>query len=170
VLNLVKKAAKLLFIAIGSTVFLAFLAFLYIRIPHSPREALERSCNVDDAPDQAADSFILAGKEVVPFLIREIQDKNMPCRGPAIDALGYFGDPSAVAVLRQVLDDKSEHEVFRCSALGAIALIDKNLAGQVAGKYKGSSDQCLAHQSESILSGQPQYSRSYFEALLGTHD
>ncbi len=49
----------------------------------------------------------IGGREVMPSLVKALQDKSFEVQEQAVEALGQAGDPSAVAVLRQAYGDGS---------------------------------------------------------------
>lgn len=83
--------------------------------------------------------LLRAGKPIVPYLIVEIQKKNMPRRRYAIGALGKIGDRRAVPALIKILEDRSELDYFRGDALEAIWHIEKNVGEEFAEKHSGES-------------------------------
>jgi len=115
------------------------------------------------------DPLILAGKKVVPSLLKEIQDKNMQRRRYGIAALGLLGDPSALPTLETILKDPSEADYFRCDALEAIALLDSNVGRSFAKEQAASSVGCLTQISQSLVAGNLPNRRTYLQALLRWH-
>lgn len=94
----------------------------------------------DNVPEPVMDRRLLsAGKGIVPYVIKEIQRKDMPKRRYAISALGKIGDRLALPALVKILEDKSEADLFRGDALTAIWRLDRNLGEQLAKKYSGES-------------------------------
>jgi hypothetical protein len=78
-----------------------------------------------------------AGKRMVPFLLPEIEKKDMPRRGYAILALGDIGDRRALPTLVTIFEDKSEFNDIRDAALRAIWHIDKRVGEELAKKHLG---------------------------------
>ena len=94
----------------------------------------------DNVPEPINDRHLLsAGKPIVPYLIVEIQRKDMPKRRYAIGALGKIGDKQALPVLIKILEDNTELYYFRSDAIEAIWHIDKKLGEKYAAKYVGES-------------------------------
>jgi HEAT repeat protein len=92
----------------------------------------------DNVPEPILDRHLLsAGKAIVPYLLIEIQKRDMPKRGYAILALGKIGDRRALPVLIRILEDRSEIVYFRDDALRAIWHIDRKLGWEYAKKYAG---------------------------------
>lgn len=92
----------------------------------------------DKVPESINDRHLLrAGKAIVPYLIIEIQKKDMPKRGYGILALGKIGDRQALHVLTKIFEDQSELIYFRCDAIRAIWHIDEKLGKELAKKYAG---------------------------------
>jgi hypothetical protein len=91
-------------------------------------------------PEPIVDQPLLsAGEAIVPYLMVEIQKKDMPRRGYAILALGKIGDRRALPILRKLFEDRSELVYFRDDALRAIWHIDRKLGEEYATKYVGES-------------------------------
>jgi HEAT repeat protein len=91
----------------------------------------------DNVPESINDRHLLnAGKAIVPHLIIEIQNKNMPKRGYAILALGKIGDKEAIPILAKILEDRSELIYFRTDSLRAIWHIDQKLGEEYARTYQ----------------------------------
>jgi hypothetical protein len=62
----------------------------------------------DNVPESINDRHLLnAGSSIVPYLLIEIQKKDMPKRGYAILALGKIGDGRAIPILQSILNDSS---------------------------------------------------------------
>ena len=58
----------------------------------------------DKVPEEITDRHLLtAGRGIVPYLIDEVQKRDMPKRGYAIGALGKLGDRRALPVLIKIL-------------------------------------------------------------------
>jgi hypothetical protein len=78
-----------------------------------------------------------AGKRMVPFLLPEIERRDMPRRGYAILALGDIGDGRALPTLITIFEDKSELDDIRDAALRAIWHIDKRVGEELGKKHFG---------------------------------
>ena len=79
------------------------------------------------------------GRPIVPYVLREVQKKDMPRREHAILSLGIINDRRALPILEQILQDKSESDYIRGDALRAIWHMDKELGRTLARDYKGES-------------------------------
>ena len=91
-------------------------------------------------PEAISDyDLVKAGKPIVPYLIVEIQKKDMPRRRYAIGALGKIGDKRALPLLIKILEDRSELIHFRADALESIWHIDRQLGEEYARRYQGES-------------------------------
>ena len=143
--------------------------YLFSTLPGSPEEALKRFHTEMVAEDQLIDPLILAGKGVVPLLLKEVQDKNMQQRRYGIAALGHLGDPAALPVLESIFKDPSEIDYFRCDALEAIALLDSNVGRVLAKEQTASSVSCSSQLSGSLVAGKLPNRRTYLQALVGWH-
>lgn len=92
----------------------------------------------DRVPESINDRHLLnAGKAIVPYLIIEIQKRDMHKRGYAILALGKIGDRRALPVLIKILEDRSESYGFHEATLRAIWHIDRKLGEEFARKHEG---------------------------------
>ncbi len=157
-------------------IFIAGASLFFIRhfFLTPPEKAMREFYAVESTrPEEIIDPLILAGRRVVPLLVREVPKKEMPRRRQAIAALGNLGDWRAMPVLETMLADTSELDCFRADALEAIALIDKDLGHFYAKKYAESDSAYLARSSRNILSGgrdYPLYRRSFFDALYKGHE
>jgi hypothetical protein len=171
-----KKAKVALAIAI---VLLAFGAWfgvnLYSNIPESPELALKEFYEREVAEDQIMDPLIVAGRNVVPLLEKEVTNPNMPNRRYAIGALGNLGSKSALTVLENLAKMKSEVGYIRCDALVAIGMIDQQEGLRVANVVKGEGLECLSDIANNLDGNYAQWlemsapKRTYFQALLGRH-
>lgn len=162
---------------IGVGILFAFVlgggAFYLLRpLADTPEEALHRFHFPSEvrAEDQIMDPLIVAGKKVVPLLLKEIQDKSMPQRRYGIAALGHLGDLSAVPALEGILKDPLEIDYFRCDALEAIALLDSDAARILAKEQTSSSVDCINQLVEALINGKLPTRRTYLQALVGWHE
>ena len=123
----------------------------------------------DLVEDQLIDSLILAGPQMVPLLEREILKKEVPRRLYAISALGHLGNNKSIPILEHILQDKSEIELFRAVALGAIASINLTYAQKIAPEYLNDTS-IVAKRANTILTDPPSlYKRTYWDALFHRH-
>ncbi len=100
----------------------------------------------DNVPESINDRYLVsAGKAIVPYVLVEIQKRDMPKRGYAILALGKIGDRRALTVLKKILDDKSELLGDRTAALQSIWHIDRKLGEELAKKYSGENEYLDRH-------------------------
>lgn len=99
---------------------------------------------MDKVPESINDRHLLnAGKAIVPYLIVEIQNENMPKRGYAILALGKIGDRRALPVLTRMFENPVETKVHPSDSLRAIWYIDRKLGEEFASKYTGNDELTL---------------------------
>jgi hypothetical protein len=79
----------------------------------NPQEALADFYEARDrAEDQLMDPLILNGRRVVPYITRDIQNKDMKLRRYAIGFLGNGRYSEAVPILEKILSDESEIYYF----------------------------------------------------------
>jgi HEAT repeat protein len=81
-----------------------------------------------------------AGREIVPVVLRELPNKEMPRRRYAIQFLGEGKYRDALPALEAILDDESEQDYFRADALEAISSIDPLRGRQLAALHAARSD------------------------------
>lgn len=125
------------------------------------KQAIAKFFDSNAAEDQLMDPLILAGREVVEPLLKEVMKKDMPRRRYAILALGNIGDPSVIEPLQKIALDPAEVEHVRCDALAAIALLDESRAQSLAERAFPSGMTCIKNAASAR--------RTYWEALLGLH-
>lgn len=136
---------------------------MYSRIPDDPASALKSFYERDVAEDQLMDPLILAGRDVIPLLERELLNPDMPRRRYAISAIGNIGDKAALPILRKILEDRSEVDYIRCDSLEAISMIDRHMAIQFVRSEPSLRSEC------GDPAGLSATRRNYLEALLGWH-
>jgi len=162
--------SKFLWFGIVVALGLGLGAFYILEaLPDSAEEALRQFNTKVVAEDQIMDPLILAGKKVVPLVLKEIENKDMSRRRYAIAALGHLGDSSALPTLESILKDPSEVDYFRCDALEAIALLDSDVGRTFAKQQIASSVNCLSQISQSLVAGKLPNRRTYLQALLRWH-
>jgi HEAT repeat protein len=149
----------LIVVAIVALIISGLLAY---RISSArPDTALAEFFASTAAEDQLMDPLILAGREVVPPVLKEVVRRDMPRRRYAILALGNIGDRAAVEPLEQIALDQAEEEHLRCDALKALALIDETRARALAQRASPAGNACV--ESAYLVR------RSYLAAVVGLH-
>jgi len=121
----------------------------------------------DKVPEEITDRYLLtAGKGIVPYLIDEVQKRDMPKRGYAIGALGKIGDRRALPVLIKILEDSSEIYYFREDALVSIWYLDKALGERMIERYAGQNES-FDRQIELLKKGiyDSDYKRTWWDRL-----
>ena len=102
------------------------------------REILQKFYSDKDLAESQTDLYLLnAGKPIVPYLVKEIENRKMPRRQYAIVALGKINDPRALPVLEKIINDKTEEAFTRGNALTSIWHIDQKLGEEYAKKFGG---------------------------------
>ena len=86
----------------------------------SPEEALEDFCKYDGGEETLMDPLILAGDKVVPLVLENIRNKQMPKRRYAIEFLGNGTIRQALPVLEELVKNNTEEDFIRGDALQAI--------------------------------------------------
>ena len=137
----------------------------------APEDALKRFYDHDGPEDSLMDPLILAGDSVVPLVLKEVMNKNMPRRRYAIAFLGNGSYKDALPVLEPILQDPVEADYIRGDALQSIFLIDATRGARFAHIYKDQTDY-LGDVSRRIISGDSQLKkiRTYSDALQGKHE
>ncbi|NNE67255.1 MAG: HEAT repeat domain-containing protein [Pyrinomonadaceae bacterium] len=112
----------------------------YLLYPReSPEAAFERFLS-----QKTDEAFLVlplcgAGPEVVPLVVKGVKDPNLPKRRYALAYLGISGKTEALPVLKKILGDTKENDVFRADALEAIHLIDEKIGTNYAKKHSKDS-------------------------------
>lgn len=151
----------------------AFAYARFARVPASPELALKLFFEREVAEDQIMDPLILAGPPVVPLLLREVTNRDMPNRRYAIGALGNLGTKAALESLVKLSRDTSEDPDIRCDALLAVGMLDPAEGLRIATSINSKELDCLWNVADHaaylnwINTGAPR--RTYLEALLGWH-
>lgn len=142
----------------------------------TPTEALqdfyEYGLGADDGvtEDMLMDPLILGGDGVVPRVLAALPSKDMPRRRYAMAFLGNGAYRDALPVLRRILTDENELDIFRGDALQAICQIDAAEGKQTAprfvsrGDYLGSTANTIAQQGCDTERRTPE------QAARGCHD
>ena len=166
-----KKYLKITGVLFFLLIVAYFLSLDFSQIYLTPEGALKQFYSQNDvAEDMIMDPLILAGEKVVPLVIQDIKNKNMPRRRYAIGFLGNGSYQIALPVLTEILDDAKEKPYFRGDALIAIYKINKNIGVELAKKYQ-TVDNHLGLMSLEVLSDS-QYAnwrRSYSDAKNRVH-
>jgi HEAT repeat protein len=162
----VKTAAVGLFLALlaaGTGLFV-----VWRKTPHSPQAALaqfQSQSEYEVAEEELMDPLLLAGADVVPLLISEVQKREMPRRRYAIAALGHIGDPRAITVLEQIASDRTETDYIRCDALEATARIDRETSQRLAASIR--TDGICAREVSLVVSKKAMPRRTLARIILG---
>lgn len=118
----------------------------------SPEDALKQFYNSKGPEETVMDPLIIAGDKVVPLVLKEVENKNMPRRRYAIHFLGNGSYKEALPLLKSILQDPGEEDYFRGDALISIYLIDESLGREYAQKYL-LEDNNLGRVSHQVLEG-----------------
>ena len=97
----------------------------------TPRERLEKFYSEGFAEPNLVPFLVAGGDEMVPILLNEITDMDMPKRRYAIGALGNLGNIDAVPVLHEIVRNEIEEDYFRCDAIQSIESIDATSYSQL---------------------------------------
>jgi len=143
---------------------------LYISPKYALNQFLKREC----AEDQLINPLIISGKKVIPYLMKEIDNKKMHRRRYAISALGHIGDENIIPFLMGILNDDKEIYYFRYDSLEAISMIDIEKAKKVARIFVNKEiDLVSEFCKELIESKNPRKivrkKRTIWEAILDRH-
>ncbi len=115
----------------------------------------------------AADPLIAAGDDIVPKLLVEIANPEMPNRMTAIYFLSDYGHRDAIPVLERIILNEQEHEAHRSGTLHALAKLDWISGQRLAERYEDRSDQIGNTARNLLTSGIPSTrKRSYRAAYL----
>jgi hypothetical protein len=136
-----------------------------------PEVALKRFYENNGPEDTLMDPLILAGDGVVPLVLNEVKNKNMPRRRYAIGFLGNGSYKEALPDLEAILQDSAEEDYFRGDALQSIYMIDESRGKELAQNYQGGQNY-LGEISRRIITGDSELKkrRTYSDALVGKHE
>lgn len=147
-------------------------ATVWRRHVDSPEQASQRFYNGVGVTgeDETMDPLIVAGDKVVPLVIKEIQNKNMPHRRHEIAFLGNGSYRAALPALRSILQNDTEIGYHRGDALESIYLINSAEADSYAQRYANTKG-FLGDTARAVISGDTRLSwrRSYQDALMHRH-
>ncbi len=159
-----------------SFVFAGLISVWFIRVKPwlSAEQILARFYSqqsvVGIAEDMLMDPLILGGSKVVPLIIQEIQNKDMPLRRYAISFLGNGGFVESKSILNRILNDEMEIYYIRFDALVSLYNIDPQMAQQVTEKYILREDQLgqmvKSHPNVAFAG----IRRGYWNAFFGFHE
>lgn len=138
----------------------------------NPQEALADFYEARDrAEDQLIDPLILNGRRVVPYVLRDIQNKDMKLRRYAIGFLGNGRYSEALPILEKILADESEIYYFRSDALEAIYQISPQRARELSPKFIN-GPQLLGGVARDIVEGRNpiHWMRTYKQAFFHVHE
>lgn len=102
-----------------------------------PFAAIIAAFSLGPAPEKA---LLEGGEAIVPIVIQEIGNKQMPKRKHAIEFLGQHHQRAALPALEAIVNDESELADFRADALEAISEIDANRGRELATMHAARSD------------------------------
>ncbi len=157
-------------IVVFSTALFVYQAYVD-KLSRSPEEAMNEFFTQEGAEDMLMDPLVLAGKDVVPLVIEDVKNAEMPRRRYAIAFLGNDTYPEAIPVLEKILNDENEKNYFRGDALISIYKLDKEKGKELASSYKNNDDY-LGQMSQQVLSNSSYANskRSFLNALRGWHE
>lgn len=157
---------KIRIICLVSFSFLVMLLFSEL-LTVSPENAIkEFKESKDKAEDQIMDPLILCGKKVIPLVMKEIEDTNMPNRRYAIAYLGNAKSNESTPLLICLLNDTSQSDLIRGDALRAIASIDIERGKDLAKEFVD-NEGYIGGIARNILSGDfSPVVRSFWDARL----
>lgn len=137
----------------------------------SPEDALRTFYENNGPEDTLMDPLILAGDSVVPLVLKEVRNKNMPRRRYAIGFLGNGSYKESLPSLDAILQDPTEEDYFRGDALQSIYMTDESRGKELAQEYKDSQNY-LGEISRRVINGDSQLKkkRTYSDALVGKHE
>ncbi len=137
----------------------------------SSEDALKRFYDSNGPEDTLMDPLIKAGSAVVPLVLKEVKNKNMPRRRYAIAFLGNGSYREALPVLEAILNDPTEEDYIRGDALQSIYMIDQVRSKEFAQTY-GKNEDYLGDVSRRIIKGDNQLNkrRSYLDAVAGNSE
>ena len=147
-------------------VLVILLSLLSCSSQSSPEESLEDFYKYSGGEETLMDPLILAGDKVVPLVLENIRNKQMPKRRYAIEFLGNGAIRPALPALEELVKNNTEEDFIRGDALQAIYRIDQVLGTEIAQKYKD-APALLGGITKNIIAGSISLERrSYFTSFL----
>lgn len=135
--------------------------------PPSPQRVMRSFYDsAQRAEDEMMDPLILAGEQVIPLVMSEIQNKGMKHRLYALLFIGNSQYAEGVPVLMRIVNDPEEEGAFRAAALDAIAMIDTARGSSLSMSFR-ESDGPLGMAARRILAGDLVKRRTYEQARRG---
>ena len=143
---------------------------LYVSAKHAVNVFLKREC----AEGQLINPLIISGKKVIPYLMKEIDNRKMRLRRYAISALGHIGDKNIIPFLMEILNDNEEIYYFRYDALEAISMIDIKKAKEVAKIFVNKEIDLVSEYCKELIESEDpgkivRRKRTLWEAILDRH-
>ena len=169
----VKSGRRRAVVVTGTLVAIGLcLVFGYRSLRPSPEDAWHRfltSTNL--AEDQLMDPLIMAGADVLPIVIEQVSNPELPGRRYAITFLGHQSCQQAVPTLERILMSDAEADIFRGDCLQSLAMIDPDLGNRYAQRF-AEQDGYLGQRARELLADSDTLPprRTYWDALFGRHD
>jgi hypothetical protein len=126
-------------LAIATAMPLAAIVFAFSLGP-APEKAMAEFYTRQAPEETLTEPLVRAGAGIVPVVIREIFNKEMPRRRYAIQFLGEQHHRDALPALEAILSDETELDYFRADALQAISEIDGRRGKELASMHTARSD------------------------------
>lgn len=126
-------------------------------------EALNHDSIRSDAVDVLGD-IKAPIQDVMPLLVKALNDENPSVRRGAVEALGKIGDPAAVPVLREALQEGSWHMVQEAAI--ALTQIDTPEALQTLISALSDTDNTVRHHASDALAEMNPPPKEAAEALI----
>lgn len=137
----------------------------------SPEQCLDAFYTFDGTEDMLMDPLILAGRRVIPLVIKSVANQEMPRRRYAILFLGNSGDRQSLPVFKAILENSNDLVYCRGDALESIYMIDRQVGEEFAVKYAKDQDYLGMIASDLLNGGKMMMPpRTYGQALRGCHD
>jgi hypothetical protein len=163
------RGKRLLWVVLA---FAAGVSVLVLRRQFWPTaaESLRDFYVYEGAEDMLMDPLILAGNDVVPLVLEQLPNPHMRRRRYAIGFLGNGSYAEALPVLRMILANEGEGDLFRGDALRAICRIDAAESARRAPAFTARGDYLGTSARAILQEGCAGERRTRAQAAAGRHD
>jgi len=165
---------KIIYLSIIVLLLLIILK-CYIALHPTPEEALQDfyrdPIESGRAEDMLIDPLIICGNDVVPLIMKEIVNPDMPSRNYAIFFLGNGEYVEAQPLLEEIVAKPNESSGIKQLALQSIWRINPERGKQLALLYQN-EENSLGYTARLIINHPEQLpsKRTYWDALTGKHE
>ncbi|QDU82566.1 hypothetical protein Pla110_43260 [Polystyrenella longa] len=136
----------------------------------TPEDAFEMFLTTTEFSEgELIDPLILQGDDVVPIVLENVKNKELPRRHYAIIFLGNGRYKESLPTLRSILFDSSESNTIRAQTLEAITQIDFSLGLTFAKQHLDAEGQLGLFSNHIVAKLQPVYEQRTLKDVLRPH-